>query len=317
MVPKLYYAKVNVNSNIFQVYSGKTKIKDIMNKLYVQINDKEEYQKSDIRTIEDEEGNLKRIELKETFNFSDIDKFSDGVKNIITGKLVRRFPIHAEEFDPKTRKSEKVMHRNNSASTFFYFDLDNEIITFCEKQKLGYAQFLDAFQNLLDKFTDVGFEIFLIKDPFSIRERVEKAYKINRIKAIVIPPNVNEESLKNLYDKDIEKMGKANITKKTSIFEVNSKSQNGINPKATMVRTVLNLNEAYKTFSDGYGKLEVDGSNRDGSKFHFDSDEHSPYQTIINEEEKKSKIGFIEASKKGIVILRTKRTIERYVGKSE
>lgn len=311
-MPILHYAKVNINSNILDVYKKKEKIPKILDKLFTSFNDRTEYNQIETRKIEDENGNVELIRVEEIFNFSNLDKYEDNTKKYITGKLVRRVPIHTEEFDSRTRKPEKVVYDKNATSIFFYFDFNTEIITFCQRTRFGYAQFIKAFNNIIDKFTNVGFEIFLIKDPFKIDERIKRAHRITKIQATVVPPNVNEEALEDFYDRNTKEMEEARITKRTSIFEVHKKSDYGINVEAKIVREALNVNKAYINFGAGYGKLEVEGFNKDGSKFHYDSDEESPYQTIIDKNTKNNELEFINASQKGIVILQTQKTIEKY-----
>ena len=312
-MPLLHYAKVNINSNIFDVYDKKTSIQDIMKELFSSINVIEEYYKVETRTFRDDEGEERVVESREIYNFSEIEKDEDVNKLQITGKLIRRYPIVTEEFDETTRTSRRTVIQNNSSSIMFYFDLEKEIIVFSERQKFGTKQFLESFKELLNIFhKDVGFEIFLLQDPFTMKERLESAYKIRKIKSTVIPPNVNEEALRDLYNKEVEEMKDANITKKTNVFEINEKSSQGINIKSKMVEEVLDTNDAYEKFARGYGKLEVEGENRDGTLFKFDSEKDSLYQTQIPDREKNSLNKFIEYGKKGITIFLGKKTIDKY-----
>lgn len=316
-MPLLHYAKVNINSNIYEVYNNKeVSIEGIMKELFDSINDTEEYLNIDSREFIDGEGELRKIELREIYNFSELEKELDVNKMYIFGKLVRRYPIYTEEFDEATRTSRRVVLENNSISTLFYFDLRSEIIVFSERQKLGSKQFIEAFENLLDICHEkVGFELFLLKDPYSMKERLERAHKITKIKATVIPPNVNEEALEDLYNKEVQDMEEANITKKTSLFEVHEKSAKGINVKAKLVQQVMDSNEAYGKYAKGYGKLEVEGEHSDGTPFKFDSDEDSPYQTQLPEREKGNFEKFKEYCQKGITIFLAKKTIDKFKDK--
>lgn len=310
-MPILHFAKVNINSEIFSVYKGERKINDILQNLYDAINDQKEYIKVEVRSFLDEKDDLKEFDIKRTFSFSDIEKLNNGAKQYITGRLVKRFPIFTEEFNSETRKTEKIV-KDGAVSVLFYFDVHREIVTFCERLRFGHSQFIEALQYMLNQFTDIGYEIFLINDPFSIQERIQQAYKVTKIKATVIPPNMNEEHLEDLYNRNVAEMEEAGINKKTTVFEVNRKSIKGININSKLVSETLDTNDAYRNFEVGYGRLTVDGQNKDGSGFHYDSDEHSPYQTIIDEAEKNSVNLFIEASNQGILTLLGKQMIERY-----
>lgn len=312
-MPLLYFSKVNINSNIYEVYEGKTSVDDIMRKLFNAIDDMNEYEKIEIKTFTDQDGEEKIIENREKYNFSELTKHEDVHERYIYGKIIRRVPVFSEFFDENTRISESVVHENNSVSILFYFDMIREIIVFSSRLKFGYKQFNEGFQNLINQYLEnVGFEIFLIKNPFSIKERLKGAHKITKIKATSIPPNVNEEELKRMYSDDVKEMRSANVTKKTSIFEIHEKSKKGINLDAEVIRRALDSNEAYRTYSDGYGKLEVEGQHKDGTTFLFDSDVDSPYQVYLEEKNKNNVQELMATGKSGITIYLTKKVVDQY-----
>lgn len=312
-MPVLYYAKVNVSSKIFDVYEGKTTIQKIMNMVFEKLDDKAEYTKIEHRIIH-EDGELVEIEFSETYNFSGVEKFSDEPNKYVIGTLVRRYPLHGERFDEKTRQSKRVVYEDNSMSIMFYFDAISEIIVFSVRQKFGYRQFMVGFRGLLDGMIEgVGFEIFLISDPFTIKERLERAHKINRIVSVIVPPNANEEAIDDLYDISVDKMQSGRITKMTNIFEAHAKMKTGMNLDSDIVRQALETNEAF--YERGYGRLEVEGENRDGSTFKFDSDADAPYQTFIDEPEKNIMEKFLDACRSGVSALLAKQTVNKYADK--
>jgi hypothetical protein len=135
-----------------------------------------------------------------------------------------------------------------------------------------------------------------------MKERLKKADKIYFIKSTVIPPNINEEHFKKLYDEEVQSLKEGNIGRKVSIFEQDKKSNKGINQESYIVKNIIDSIEAFTKYERGYAKLEVEGKYPDGSSFKFNSDEDSPYITVINDEDKEYTTNFIEASKKGIDI---------------
>lgn len=308
---QLYFSKVNVNATIFDVYNEKIKLSDILDELFQKLNDKKEYIKKEEKSIKDDDGNFELMIQEELFNFSELEKVIDENRKYITGKLVRRYPLHAEQFDEKRRKSKEVTHYNNSTSIFFYFDLNSEIISFTERQKFGYKQFNVAFQELLNIFMDsTGFEIFLINDPFTIEERLKKAHKINKLKSTIIPPNNNDSSIEELYSDEVAQLKESNVQKKTSIFEVHKNSFDGINIDAEMIKRAYST-VAIKNVSKGYGTIEVEGEEEDGTKFTFNSEVHSPFKTFIRDSIKSNKSLFIEKSNKAIESFRAKLSHSR------
>ncbi|ART78119.1 hypothetical protein B4U37_19665 [Sutcliffiella horikoshii] len=313
MTLMMYFSKVNVNSNIFDVYAERTSIQEIMDEVFNKIDNKTEYKKLEERTFINSNNELETIDLSEVYNFSELTKVKDADNFYITGKLVRRYPLHTEEWDDKKRESLSVTHSNNSISIYFYFDLNSEVISFCQRNKFGYKQFNESFQELLNIYLErVGFEIFLLKDPFTIEERLKQAYKVERIKSTVIPPNNNNEDLRKLYDDDVVKMEEGNIQKKISVFEVHQKSKTGININSTIVKQVLDSNRAYEKYARGYGSIEVNGVNKDGTKFYFNSEQDSPYRVSIYDNEKEDGNKFIKKAKIAISSFLTKMVVEKF-----
>ncbi|OOE14679.1 hypothetical protein [Fictibacillus arsenicus] len=313
----LYYAKVNVNSNIHEIHQTKQEsIKEIMDRVYDRLNDEVEYIKEETNEFINDSGEEQSIKKTETYNFSQLDKIKDINKFYISGKLVRRFPYKGEEFDEETRESEIVIYKNNSVSTYFLFDLRSEIVVFFERNKLGYNQFMEGFQGLLDlHIPDIGFQVFLAKDKFSIRERIKMIRKVYKITSTIIPPNANEEALEELYDKKSDEMAESNTTRQTSIFESHKRNKKGLDLNSKEVSKVIDISEAF--ISKGYGKMKVEGETSEGIEIHYDSDADSPFQTRISEKQKNDKDSFIDTALKGITAILGKQTIDRIKNENE
>lgn len=304
----LYYSKVNVNSNIFSVYEGDISIQDIMDTIYKTLDDKKEFKITDFREFYDKErgGQLRTVELTEVYNFSELNKSQRKGEKFITGKLVRRYPVSSEKFDEKSRVSIPVFYPDNSISTSFYFDLESEIICFFVRNKFGYKQFNHAFQNLLDTHIEsVGFQVFLLPDPYKAQERLKMLHKVRKIKSTIIPPNANEEALQELFDRNTEQLKLGNITRKTSIFESNKKSEKGLNVHSKELKETLDVSEVY--MQKGYGKLEVEGESKDGTTFRYDSEKDSPYNTSIADDDKDNFGKLIKSAQLGIKLFLAKK----------
>ncbi|AYE53514.1 hypothetical protein OEA_28005 (plasmid) [Priestia megaterium NCT-2] len=304
----LYYSKINVNSNIFGVYDKELSIPDIMAKVFESLDDKQEYIKKELKNFTDRDtGESRTVESKEIYNFSELEKYRDLNEVYITGKLVRRYPIFSEKFDNKTRKSKPIVHEDNAVSINFYFDLKSEIVTFYVRQKFGYKQFNEAFEKLLDiHMLDIGFKVYLLNDPYKIQERLKMLHKVRKIKSVIIPPNVNEEELEDLFNEQTLELKESNVTRKTSVFETHKKNPKGMNIDSGMVRQTLDVSNVY--ISRGYGKLEIEGETIDGTLFKYDSEVDSYYNTSIHEEDKENRIKLIDAAKRGISALFSKIT---------
>lgn len=307
----LYYSKVNVNSNIHEVDDENNTIESIMDRLYNTVDDKKEFIKTEERNFLDENGEQKTVIKKEIYNFSQIEKVETENEKYITGWLVKRSPVFAEEFDLKKRVSKKVVRENDSISTMFYFDLQSEIVSFYSRLKFGHKQFNEAFEGLLDTFIeDIGFKVILIKNPFSLKEIFNMLHKVNKIEATLIPPNAaNREALKKLFEKENEQMELANITKRTIFLETHIKNDKGMNIDSPLIKETLEVSEAYMEF--GYSSVELEGVTKDGNRYKYISDKDSPYHTNIPDEVKEDRENLIDYVQKGIKRLLAKFTIEK------
>ena len=295
---QMYYAKISLNSHIYETkqYDGDLNLNDILDKLYLSINDKDEFVLENSYYKNDEEKLNKEI-----YNFSNLHKVKNDQEYYIVGNLVRRFPYFTERFDEDKRTFEKNVISDNSTSILFYMDVRKEVVTFCTRRNFGQNQFIKGFSNLINECSkNYGFQCMIINDPFSMRERLEKVEMISMIKSTIIPPNVNEDHFKELYDNEVDSLKEANISRKVSIFTKDTKDGKGINSEAKIVKDIIDSNQAFKKYERGYAKLEVTGKYKDGSKFKFNSDEDSPYITIIDDYEKENIIEFIHNAKEGI-----------------
>lgn len=301
----IYYAKLNLNSEIFktQPYGGYISIKDELEKLYELINDSVEYESIGNTYVNKSTGNLSAN--KDIYNFSKLTKVNNEQECYISGSIVRRFPYYGEQYDENIKESKAVKYENHSSSIRFYFDVYKEIITFTIRNNFKQRQFVDAFKNLVNKCSkDREFEVFLINDPFTIKERLDKAYKITKIKSTVVAPNVNEDhfsDLEQIHDRKTQEMKDANVTKKTDILQISRRNSRSIKRESELVKRVLN-ETTYKMYEKGYGQLEVEGEYKDGSKFNLDSKKDAAYVSIIDDRYKNDTSYFEEESRRGIVI---------------
>ncbi|MGP4078542.1 hypothetical protein ACTWQL_01400 [Pseudalkalibacillus sp. R45] len=313
----LYYSKVNVNSHIHDIDNDNNNItiESIMDRLYIALDDKKEFIKTEENTFTDDNGELKTVIKKEIYNFSQVEKIETENEKYVTGWLVKRSPVFAEEFDIDKRVSKKVVRENDSISTMFYFDLESEIVSFYSRLKFGHNQFNEGFEGLLDLYIqEIGFKVILIKNPFSLKEIMNMLQKVNKIEASIIPPNaVNREALKNLFEKENKQLELGNITKKTIFLETHKKNERGMNIDSPLIRETLEVSEAYMEF--GYSSIELEGVTKNGNRYKYISDKDSPYQTDIPDAVKEDRNNLIDYVQEGIKRLLAKFTIEKLKAK--
>lgn len=290
----MYLAKVNVNSKIFEVYENEFKIKNILNEVYEKLDNSKEYEEETKVDYTDALGNESSYIRKSKYTFVELDR--DDNKKIITGKLVRNFNRRTEEIE---NDKTEVSYTDEAVSIYFYFDVKNELITFNSRQAFGYNQFTNAFNELLNKtIPGYGFEIFLQKDEDVLQEKLKSFKRINKITAVVIPPNSNTKELEELRNglSYISECQDANATKyKLELSDSNE--DRGLNIQAKLIRDVV------KAVSSGYGDLTANGVNERDKAIMMKSNKDAAYTNIINEkiskvEYNKESEDFIERFKK-------------------
>lgn len=282
-MPLLYLAKVNLNSNIFDVYDKKLDISDVSSLIYNKISTDYNYVNKTKEKYLDSLGNDIVFHKESLYTFQEIEKNDEG---IITGKLVRSFNKPSEKLDKETNKM-VTKYVKEAVSIYFYFDVYKEMIAFCERQSFGYNQFMVAFTKLLNKCaTPYEFEIFLQKDENMLEEKLKSLTCVQKVRATLIPPNSNEEDLNELTE-ELQYMIQckdANATKLDLEY-----SSTNMNMESKIMKDIK------KAVSSGYGDINATGLNSSGRLQTVRSSQDAAYTTHIHDNINKS--DFNEESK--------------------
>lgn len=192
----IYYAKFNVNEDIFKIYKNHKKLSDILEYVLLNMDSKNSYR--------DEKTNVK-------YRFYRINK--DFKKNIIFGWLLK---IYDEEnfniFDEGYEKLDDITLKKVSYAIPFSFNLTTEVIAFVPKQKFGYRNFINIFKILFENnLPEVGYvNITMMVDKKSAEAKFMEIDKMNVFTAAIVPPNGSEDILDDM-DEIIDKLQEANI----------------------------------------------------------------------------------------------------------
>lgn len=270
-MPLLYLAKVNLNSNIFDVYEKKLNIKDVSSLIYDKISTENNYVNRTKEKYLDSLGNDITFYKESLYSFQEIEKLDGG---IVTGKLVRSFNKPSERLDEETNKM-VTYYVKEAVSIYFYFDVYKEMIAFCERQSFGYNQFMIAFTQLLNKCaTPYEFEIFLQKDENILEEKLKSLTCVQKVRATLIPPNSNEEGLDELTE-ELQYMRQCRDVNATKL-ELEYSSTN-MNMDSKIMKDIK------KAVSSGYGDVNATGINSSGRLQTVRSSQDAAYTTHICE----------------------------------
>lgn len=270
-MPLLYLAKVNLNSNIFDVYDKKLKFDDVFDLIYKNIADVTDYFTQNKDKYIDSYGNPEVFIRKSQYTFQEIMKREN---RIITGKLVRTFNKPSEILDELSHRM-VTTYIEESVSIYFYYDVANEMITFCERQSFGYNQFMKAFANMLNKSVKMyEFEIFLQKDKDILEEKMKSLRTVQRVRATLIPPNSTEEDLQELRNELIymQQCQEANAIK----VNIEYASEN-MKMESRVMKDIVTA------VSRGYGDVTATGINNSGRQQTISSSQDAAYTANIQD----------------------------------
>lgn len=273
-MPYMYLAKVNLSSKIFDVYENKLSIAKVLNVVYRDMNDKNTYTYTQTKKFTDSLGNIKEYQKKSRYQFNELMKNDENMT--ITGKIVRTYSRPIEEFndDGEIINSYEDAH----VSIYFFFDVRKELVAFSMRQSFGYNQFIEAFKKLLNLcISEYDFEVFLKKDQNVLSEKLKALKTVNRVSATLIPPNSNEEELKEFR----ETLGYISECKETNAKKIKldliDTDDVGLNMEAKMMRDTI------KAAVKGYGDITTYGVNFNGREEVVKSNTDAALTRVINE----------------------------------
>ena len=263
-MPLLYLAKVNLNSNIFDVYDKKLTLNDVFCLIYDKVIDGTDYMTKNKEKYMDSYGNPAVYIRESKYTFQEINKRGEG---IITGKLVRTFNKPSEILDQITNRM-VTTYIEESVSIYFYYDVRKEMITFCERQSFGYNQFMNAFTHMLNRCVGIyEFEIFLQKDKDLLEEKMKSLRTVQRVRATLIPPNSNEDDLQELRNELVymQQCQEANATKMSLDYVSESMKMESKVMKDILTAVSRGYGDVTATGINGSGRLQTISSSQDAA----------------------------------------------------
>jgi hypothetical protein len=266
----LYFAKVNINSHIFKVYEDKSKLNEILKLVFLNLKEGVSYTKSNLNYTE----NGETFTYDADFKLSQIQKFDD---NTIVGSVIKTSYLFANKLNEKTGEVTKIPVENSEVIEF-YFDVYKEIITYYRTNRFGYAEFPQAFKELLNlcmssKREEYNFEVSLLREGLNVEDIQKQLIRIGRLETLkieIIPPNPDDELLDGIQhngEEYITGIKEGNITYTSTAFE--SKDSRGLNIDAKIIKNELNkINNIHSKLTDEKairnGYVTVEATNKSG-----------------------------------------------------
>lgn len=135
----IYFAKVNLNSSIFEVYEKKFSMDEVFAAIMQQVNEDEIFIKHDNYN----ENGIKNIKYK----LQNVRKLEN---DLIVAKIIKTAPIFIKKYD-KNQSMAITEAISNDEVIPFYYKVDNEIIAFSRTQRFGQVEFCNAFAHILNQ----------------------------------------------------------------------------------------------------------------------------------------------------------------------
>lgn len=274
---KIFFAKMNINEDIYEVYNNKKSLNNLLQSIYLNVNTK--------TVIYDEKGGR--------FKFFDIDKFEDN--SIIHGRLgYIKKGVHSS-YDPEKDTAIDTPDENKIEYITFYFDVYKEMLAFTVTPSLTKKKVLKYFEDLIKKESDIGVIFMLESDITELKMQLKKVKVLSKVTLNLVPPNGDKNQFANLFSLTAEKVGEAGATLIKQ--EYSNRSKEGLKKDSNLIE------DATTGIALGYAEGVFHGKNEQGEKVEIHTEDNTPYAKHVDNAQNKNKLIIADKGRAGIVDL--------------
>lgn len=270
---KLFFSKMNINDEIYQVYEGEVQLNDLLNEIYEKLTNK-------ASLPEDRGGRYKLF---------DIDKFEN---NIIQGRLgYIKAGVHSS-YDPDNDTAIDIEDKNKMEYITFYFDVQNEMFVYTTTPVLTSKTVRLMLENLIKVSTNIGVKFIMESNISALEQELRKFDVLKKVILDVVPPNGDKNEFASLFSLNADTVAESGATSIKQQYSTRSKE--GLNKESTLIKN------AKDGISLGYAEGEFQGVDIHGEKLDFKTTTSAPYTKNIRNNENKSKSIIAEKARAGI-----------------
>lgn len=288
---KLYFAKMNVNDQIYEVYDKDGLLSKLKQNIFLGISTKED--------IPDDKGGR--------YKFFDLDKPND-TSLTITGNLgYINAGVHSS-YDPDSDDAIDITDKNKLEYITFYFDVEHEILAYMTVPVLSRKKVLSVFTELILKGTKkyeeqgIGVEFIPETNLTDLNDELKKFQHLSKVEVKLVPPNGDKEDFKSLSSIDVAEVQDANATNIKQTFGTRSKK--GLNKKSTLIKKIKRSVGLGFAIAHFYGKNsnneDIDTNTAKDSLFTKNVPSNSTKKQAIIKEKGKAGVNQILLNKKNI-----------------
>ncbi|MEN2467642.1 hypothetical protein [Ornithinibacillus sp. FSL M8-0202] len=234
MKRKFVAAKVNINQNIFS-----NELESLIELIADAIKAKKV---------------LKSSRSKWTWKFTDIKEDKDETKWYITANFVKS-RIESKMIVDGDKTDLYKIPKPVAYLSYFFYDVNNEILIFEETGDIQREHFIDAFERIIFQSNlKIGkIEVKLIPKEDSVRDQIMSMEHLTKIEFDLIPPNmIPKDAYKDLGDI----LNKEKALRLKTVLE----NEDGLNKDGLMVKSGIEM------VQNGYGEVKAYGYSRVKSK---------------------------------------------------
>lgn len=279
----MFFAKINVNSDIYKLYDNPDILDGILDKIIININQDKSIVLNKEMDSKNDGDRIKFISIEK-----DIDK------RYITGRIIRIYKDDLESYDPNSDDIIKLPTGELARYATFYFDVRSELVAFTLGKYFGRNQFCSYLEFLLNEYVeDVSFNVSLITDRAGLKEKIGRFKRISRIYVSLVTPNPNVEAFNRMFAANGQNLKDMNAHQYGQEFKASKKGE-GLKEDTAFINILVD------GVSDGYGKMEVDGIDDSDEEIKVSSVENYPYKRSVRDTEKNSLSSVQELGKRFI-----------------
>ncbi|MET3092117.1 DUF4747 family protein [Enterococcus casseliflavus] len=271
----VYFAKLNINREIYDVYNGKKDFKNLLNEIVEGIW-------HGYTSIFDEDGGEYKL---------------FGVDNMLDEKYLMGHLGYIKEgfhssYDRENDKAIDVFDEDKLDYVAFYFNYDYEILAYTTSTKMRQKNFLGIFRELVLANSDIGVELIPQTNSTDLKKEIANFERLKRIHLKIVPSNDDKDPMQDLFGITSETMEDINANRIEQSYV--STQKEGLNKKSKYVAKVI------QGIAEGYGEGKFIGEDSSGDPKEVDSSKTVPFRQTVATYNSKDKQTIASKGKAGV-----------------
>lgn len=271
----VYFAKMNINSEIYEIYKEPTKFSKILNQVVDGIW----------------KGNKSKFDEKGgEYKFFGVDNIFD--EKYLMGHLGYIKEGYHSSFDRDNNKAIDVHDKDKLDYVAFYLNYEYEILAYTTSSKMRQKKVLEIFKELVFENSEIGVEFIPQTNSTNLKREIESFRKLKRINLKIVPSNSDADPMRDLFSITSETMEDINANRIEQNY-VSTKGE-GLEKNSKTVKNVV------QGISEGYGEGKFIGEDTSGAIKEVDSSTTVPFKQTVNNHNSKDKITIAEKGRAGM-----------------